>query len=128
MTTRIQSVRNLADSHGTDRDSRGCPSVSNEGAPRGTTDPLLRPIVTGENPSNNVLIDLDVENQGNLLSNSRTVHMGCAVLDDGFNEFLHGPVGPGLGDTFDSSKFGAGSRESKVSVRWLNGSAAGRMR
>jgi hypothetical protein len=38
----------------------------------------FRAIVTGENPSDNVLIDLDVESQGNLLSDPWTAPAGIA--------------------------------------------------
>ena len=66
--------------------------VSNEGQPGGTTGVLFRAIVTGENPSDNVFVDWDVESQGNLLSNSRTAPGGIALLclDNGFNEFFAG--------------------------------------
>ena len=101
--------------------------MSNEGQPRGTTG--ARPIVTGENPSNYVFVDWDVESQGHLLSNSRTAPGRIALfcLDNGFDEFPFGPTCAFVlmrraDDAFDSSEFGGGSRESKVSVRWLNGS------
>ena len=43
----------------------------------------------GENPSNHVFVDLDVERQGDLLSDSRTAPIGIALLhfDDRMNEF-----------------------------------------
>ena len=44
--------------------------VANEGQPGWPTGVLFRPIVAGENLSNNVFVDGDVESQGNLLSNS----------------------------------------------------------
>src|SRR4030095_13701606 len=64
--------------------------VAQEGQPGGTTGILFGPIVTGENPSNNVLIDLDVKSQGNLLSDPWTAPAGIALLclDNGFNEFF----------------------------------------
>ena len=70
--------------------------MSNEGQPRGTTG--ARPIMTGENPSNYVFVDWDVESQGNLLSNSRTAPGGIALLclDNGFNEFFVGSLWTGL--------------------------------
>jgi hypothetical protein len=48
--------------------------------------------MTGENPSDNVLIDLDVESQGNLLSDPWTAPAGIAALclNNGFNEFFAG--------------------------------------
>ena len=101
--------------------------MAQEGQPGGTTGLLFGPIMTGENPSNNVLIDLDVESQGNLLSNSWTAPAGIALLclNHGFNEFLAGPLWAAYlcalmrraGDTFGSSELGADSKESKVSVR-----------
>ena len=43
----------------------------------------------GENSSNYVFVDLDVERQGDLLSDSRTAPMGITLLhfDDRMNEF-----------------------------------------
>src|SRR5437764_14482474 len=57
----------------------------------------FRSVVTGENPSNHVLIDGDGESQGNLLSDSRTAPGGIALLhlDDGINEFSTGSSRPG---------------------------------
>jgi hypothetical protein len=68
----------------------------------------------GENPSNHVFVDGDVEGQGNLLSNSRAAPSGIELLhlQDGFQEFLAGSLGAGLafalggrkaGGIFDSS-------------------------
>src|SRR4026208_2597281 len=97
--------------------------MSNKGQPRGTTG--AGPIVTSENPSNYVFVDWDVQSQGNLLSNSRTAPSAIALfcLGDGFDEFsgrsLWACIFAGVrraGDTFGSSEFGGGSRESKVSV------------
>ena len=99
MTTKTQWVRNVADSH---RNRSILPEavlhVANEGQPGWTTGVLFRPIVAGENPSNNVFVDGDVESQGNLLSNSRTAPGGIALLplDDGFNEFFVGSLWSGL--------------------------------
>ena len=94
---------------------------------------MFRPIVTGKNPSNNVLIYWDTESQGNLLSNSRTAPRGIALLclDNGFNEFSGRSLWTGLApfpwvrrvaDTFDSSELGEDLRESKASERLRNGS------
>ena len=71
--------------------------VAQEGQPGWTTGVLFRPIVAGENPSNNVFVDGEVESQGNLLSNSRTAPGGIDLLhlDDGFNEFLVRPLWSG---------------------------------
>jgi hypothetical protein len=43
--------------------------------------------MTGENPSDNVFVDWNVERQGNLLRNSRTAPGGIALLylDNSFN-------------------------------------------
>jgi hypothetical protein len=43
----------------------------------------------GENPSNNVFIDLDVKRQGDLLGDSRTAPAGITLLhvDDRIDEF-----------------------------------------
>jgi hypothetical protein len=46
--------------------------VAKESQPRGTTGVLSRPVVMGENPSNHVFVDFDVEPQGDLLGDSRT--------------------------------------------------------
>ena len=72
--------------------------VSNEGQPGWTTGVLIRPIVDGENPSNNVFVDGDVESQGNLLSNSRTAPGWIALLhlDDSVDEFFAGPLWSGF--------------------------------
>jgi len=44
--------------------------VAKESQPGGTTGVLSRPVAIGENPSNNVFVDLDVERQGDLLRDS----------------------------------------------------------
>ena len=48
-----------------------------------------RPVVMAKNPSNHVLVDLDVERQGDLLRDSRTAPVGIAFLhfDDRIDEF-----------------------------------------
>src|SRR6266566_6965985 len=50
--------------------------VAQESQPRGTTGVLSRSVVMGENPSNHVFVDLDVERQGDLLCDSRTTPVG----------------------------------------------------
>src|SRR5271169_6275028 len=62
--------------------------VAQESQPGRTTGGLSRPAVTGENPSNHVFVDLDVERQGDLLSDSRTAPVGITLLhfDDRMNE------------------------------------------
>jgi protein-S-isoprenylcysteine O-methyltransferase Ste14 len=66
--------------------------VAQESQPGGTIGVLPRPVVMSENPSNHVFVDLDVERQGDLLSNSRTAPAGITLLhfDDGMNEFYAG--------------------------------------
>ena len=88
--------------------------------------------MAGENFSDNVFVDWDLERQGHLLSNSEKAPGGIALfgLDTASMSSLDGPLARACafvlmrraGDTFDSSEFGGGSRESKVSVRLLNGS------
>ena len=72
--------------------------VANESQPGRATGVLSWPIVTGENPANNVFVDGDVESQGNLLSNPRTAPGWIALLhlNDGFDEFFAGPFWSGL--------------------------------
>ena len=57
--------------------------------PTGATGVLSRPVVIGENPSNHVFVDLDVERQGDLLGDSRTAPVGIPLLhfDDHMDEF-----------------------------------------
>jgi len=63
--------------------------VAQESQPRGTTGVLSRLVVMGKNPSNHVLVDLDVERQGHLLCDSRTAPVGITPLhfDDRIDEF-----------------------------------------
>jgi len=63
--------------------------VAQERQPGGTTGGLSRPVVMGENPSNHVLVDGDVERQGHLLCDSRTAPVGITLLhiDDRTDEF-----------------------------------------
>ena len=72
--------------------------MSNEGQPGWPSGVLFRPIVAGEDPSNNVFVDGDVKSQGNLLSNSRAAPGGIALLhlDDDVDEFFVGPLWSGL--------------------------------
>src|SRR5438309_6268495 len=71
--------------------------LTNEGQPGWPPGVRFRSVVTGENPSNHVLVDGDGESQGNLLSDARTAPGGIALLhlDDGINEFSTGSSGPG---------------------------------
>jgi hypothetical protein len=63
--------------------------VAQERQPGGTAGVLSRQVVTGENSANYVFVDLNVERQGDLLSDSRTAPMGITLLhfDDRMNEF-----------------------------------------
>ena len=72
--------------------------VAQERQPRGTPGALSRPVVMGENPSNHVLVDGDVERQGDLLCDSRTAPVGITLLhfDDRMNEFCTRPLRAGL--------------------------------
>ena len=62
--------------------------VAQEGQPGGTAGVLSRQIVMGENSANYVFVDLDVEHQGDLLSDSRAAPIGITSLhfDDRMNE------------------------------------------
>ena len=66
--------------------------MANEGQP-GRAGVVSRPIIAGEKPANNVLVDEDVKSQGHLLRNARTAPSGIARLhlDDSVNEFFAGP-------------------------------------
>src|SRR5437667_12589034 len=63
--------------------------VAQESQPGGTTGVLSRQAVMGENPSNHVFVDLDVERQGHLLCDSRTTPGGITLLhfEDRMDEF-----------------------------------------
>jgi len=54
--------------------------VAQKSQPRGTTGALSRPVMVGENPSNHVFVDGDVERQGDLLRDSRTAPVGITLL------------------------------------------------
>src|SRR6186713_2132149 len=87
MATKTPWVRSVADSHR--NRSMAVLQMPNEGQPGGPVRTSFRSIVIGENPSDNVFVDWDVESQGHLLSNSRTAPGRIALfcLDYGFNEF-----------------------------------------
>jgi hypothetical protein len=63
--------------------------VAEESQPGGTIGVLSRPVVMGDNPAHHVFVDLDVERQGDLLSDSRTAPGGITLLhfDDRTDEF-----------------------------------------
>jgi len=75
--------------------------VAQEGQPGGTTGVLSRRAVMGEDPSNHVLVDLDVERQGDLLGDSRTAPVGITLLhlDDRTDEFCTRSFRAGLPTT-----------------------------
>ena len=64
--------------------------VSNEGQPGRAASIRFGPVVGVENAPNNVLIDLDVEGQGDLLCDARTAPTGITLFhfDNRFNEFF----------------------------------------
>jgi hypothetical protein len=64
--------------------------VSNEGEPGRSSGVMFRSIMAGENPSNNVFVEWDVESQGNLLSNAGTALGGIPMfcLDNGCDEVI----------------------------------------
>ena len=72
--------------------------VAQKSQPRGTTGALSRPVMVGENPSNHVFVDGDVERQGDLLRDSRTAPVGITLLhfDDRMNEFCARTLRAGL--------------------------------
>jgi len=72
--------------------------VAQESQPGGTPGVLSRPVVMGENPSNNVFVDLNVDRQGDLLGDSRTAPAGITLLhvDDRIDSSALGPFGPGF--------------------------------
>ena len=63
--------------------------VAQESQSGGTTGVLSRQVVMGENPSNHIFVDLNVERQGHLLCDSRTTPVGITLLhfDDRVKEF-----------------------------------------
>src|SRR5215469_1116381 len=72
--------------------------MAKESQPGRTTGALPRPVVPRENPSNHVFVDLDVERQGHLLSDSRTAPVGIPLLhfDDRTDKFCARPLRAGL--------------------------------
>jgi hypothetical protein len=69
-------------------------NVSQEGPPGA----LSRPVVMGENPSNHVFVDFDLERQGDLLGDSWTAPVGITLLrfDDRTDEFCARPFRAGF--------------------------------
>jgi|SRR5437588_6088185 len=106
--------------------------VAQESQPGGTTRVLSRPVVLRENPANYVFVDLDVERQGDLLSDSRTAPVGIPLLHFGdcTDEFCARPFRARASDgdsgrtargTFACSRLCEGQAVSKASERLRNG-------
>src|SRR6266699_2833824 len=106
--------------------------VAQESQPVGTSGVLARPVVTGENPSNHVFVDLDVERQGDVLGDSRTAPVGITLLHFGYrmNKFCARALRAGLPKalrvrtgcgTFTCSRPCEGLAVSKASVQLRNG-------
>src|SRR5437660_1550004 len=108
--------------------------VAQESQPGGTTRVLSRPVVLRENPANYVFVDLDVERQGDLLSDSRTAPVGIPLLHFGdcTDEFCARPFRARASDgdsgrtargTFACSRLCEGQCQavSKASERLRNG-------
>ena len=75
--------------------------VAQESQPGGTTGVLSRQVVKGENPSNHIFVDLNVERQGHLLCDSRTTPGRIMLLhfDDHMDEFCARSFRAGLPTT-----------------------------
>ena len=54
--------------------------MAEECQPGGAIGILSRPVVMGENSSNHVFVDFDLERQGDLLGDSRTAPVGITLL------------------------------------------------
>src|SRR5437879_3516121 len=98
MTTRTQWVRNVPDSHLKRLILQTVFHVAQESQPGKTIGVLSRLVVTGENPANHVFVELEMERQGHLLSNSRTAPVGITLLhfDDRTDEFCARTLRAGL--------------------------------
>jgi hypothetical protein len=72
--------------------------VAQESQPGRTTGVLSRAVVMGENSSNHIFVDLDVEGQGNLLGDARTAPVGITLLysEDRTDEFCARTLRAGL--------------------------------
>jgi hypothetical protein len=72
--------------------------VANEGQPGRATGVVSRPIMAGENPANNVFVDVDVKRQGQLVRNRGQPQVGlrCFIWTTASMTSLLGPFGPGL--------------------------------
>src|SRR6202521_791629 len=84
--------------------------VAQESQPGRTTGVLSRRVAMGENPSNHVFVDLNVERQGHLLCDSRTTPVGITLLhfDDRMNEFLRSVLS-GRASDGDSGRTASGT-------------------
>ena len=76
--------------------------VAQDRQPGGTTSVLARPVVMGENPSNHVFVDLDVERRGDVLGDARTAPVRITFLhfDDRTDEFCARSFRAGLPTAF----------------------------
>ena len=72
--------------------------VAQESQPGRAAGVPARPVVIGENPSNHVFVDLDVERQGDVLRDSRTASVGIMLLhfDYRMNKFCARALRAGL--------------------------------
>ncbi len=71
--------------------------VTQERQPGGAIGVLSRQVVMGENPSNQVFVDLDVERQDDLLGDSRTAPgLRCFISTTAWMSSTLGPFGPGF--------------------------------
>ena len=66
---------------------------------------MFRSVVTGENPANDVFVDLDVERQSDLLCDSRTARLGlrCFISTIKWMRSALGPFGPGFRQRFSEN-------------------------
>jgi hypothetical protein len=76
--------------------------VAQERQPGRAVGVLSRPVVMGENPSNHVFVDFDVEGQGDLLGDSGTAPVGITLLhlNDHMDEFCAWSFRAGLPTAF----------------------------
>ena len=72
--------------------------MAEECQPGGAIGILSRPVVMGENSSNHVFVDFDLERQGDLLGDSWTAPVGITLLrfDDRTDEFCARPFRAGF--------------------------------
>jgi hypothetical protein len=95
--------------------------VAQESQPGRTTGGLSGPVVMAENPSNHVLVDLDVERQGDLLGDSRTTPAGIPLLhfDDRPDEFGARSFRAGLPSATMERTPPGPSKRARVARKWI---------